>query len=524
MKANRVPTIRSRLVLLVIACVVPASFMAALLIRQGYQRERERLERDSIATARAMVQAVDGELTGVRIAAEVLSFSPDLARGSLIAFYKEAQALLGRQIGHNVVLSDASGQQLVNTLRPFGEPLPHHGNLAQLRKVFDTERPVVSDVYIGGLLRQPVLSVDVPVFRDGAAIYDLSIGVLPDRFTHVLRDQRLPPDWIAVVFDASGTIVARTHETERFVGMKGAHALVKRMTELDEDSIETLTVEGIDVVSFFSRSPASRWSVAIGIPTADLTADLRRSAAWGVAGLAALLASTLWAAWSISDRISRSVRGLSAPALALGAGEAVVVPSLHLREADEVAQAMTKVSEMLRDARHHANHDSLTGLANRAMLGEIIDSQIAICDRGHSALAVLFIDLDRFKVVNDRYGHATGDAVLCEVAERLKRRIRSSDVAARLGGDEFAVVMVNTNIEAATVLAEELKASLCAPYPVGPVVLDIRASIGIACYPSSGLERDAILQRADAAMYLAKLAGGGRVLLAQTPTQPPDSA
>ena len=524
MKANRVPTIRSRLVLLVVACVVPASFMAALLIWQGYQRERDRRERDSIATARAMVQAIDRELTGVRIAAEVLSFSPHLARGSLTGFYGEAQALLARQIGHNVVLSDASGQQLVNTLRPFGEPLPRHGNPAQLRKVFETERPVVSDVYIGGLLRRPVLSIDVPVFRDGAAVYDLSIGVLPDRFARVLRDQRLPPDWIAAVFDTTGTIVARTHEMERFVGQRGAPALVKRLTEVDEDSFETLTVEGIHVVSSFSRSPVSRWSVAIGIPTANLTAGLRRSVGWAVAGLTALLASTLCVAWFIGNRISRSVRGLCAPALALGAGEAVAVPSLHLREADEVAQAMTKASEMLRDARHHANHDPLTGLANRALLGEIIDRQISICDRTHSTLGVLFIDLDRFKVVNDRFGHATGDAVLREVAERLKRRIRSSDIAARLGGDEFAVVMVNADNEAATVLAEELKESLCAPYPVGPLMLDIGASIGIACYPGSGLEREAILRSADAAMYSAKLAGGGRVLLAGRPAQRLDRA
>lgn len=514
MNTNRIPTIRSRLALLVIACVVPASLMAVLLISYGYQRERDRLVRDSIATARAMVQAIDRELTSIRLAAEVLSSSPHLESGNTAAFYGQAQRVMRRQVGDNAVLSDAAGQQLINTIRPLGEQLPRHGNPEQLRKVFETGRPVVSDVYVGGVLRRPLMSIDVPVFRDGKVVYDLSIGILPDRFLRILSDQRLPPQWISAVFDSTGTIVARTHEMERFVGKKGAPMLVNRMGEISEGSLETTSVEGIPVLSVFSRSAVSSWTVAIGIPTRDLTNELWQSLWWFIPGVAILLVSSLGVAWAIGGRISRSIHGLTEPALALGAGQTVTVPSFHLKEADEVGQALMKASRMLQEAQHRAHHDVVTGLANRALFNEIVDQQVAICHRTGAELAVLYIDLDDFKAVNDAYGHATGDGILCEVAARLRHRIRGSDVAARIGGDEFAIVLVDTGMEAAAMLAGELVDSFLMPYRIGPLTIEISASVGVAGYPHSGTSSEALLHSADEAMYRAKAAGKRRVAVA----------
>jgi diguanylate cyclase (GGDEF)-like protein len=514
MSASRIPTIRSRLALLVIACVVPVSLMAVVLISYGYQRERDRLVRDSIATARAMVHAIDRELTSIRLAAEVLSTSPHLQSGDMAAFYSQAQSVVRREIGYNAVLSDATGQQLINTVRPQGEQLPRHGNPEQLRKVFETGRTVVSDVYVGGLLRRPLMSIDVPVFRDGKVVYDLSIGILPERFLRILSDQRLPPGWISAVFDSTGTIVARTHEMERFVGQKGAPMLVKRVGEIREDSLETTSVEGIPLLSVFSRSPVSNWTVAIGIPRRDLNNELWHSLWWFVPGVAILLLVSLGVAWAIGGRISRSVRGLTAPALALGAGQEVTVPSFHLKEADEVGQALMNASRMLRQAQHQAHHDVLTGLANRALFNEIVDQQLALCHRTGTGLAVLYIDLDGFKAANDAYGHAAGDGILREVAARLKHRIRGSDVAARLGGDEFAIVLVDSSIEAAAMLAGELNASLLMPYRIGPLTIEISASIGVAGYPHAGTTSEALLHSADEAMYRAKSAGRRRVVVA----------
>lgn len=307
--------IRSRLVLLVMACVVPAALMALVLVSHLYGRERERFVVDSLATARAMVQAIDRELASVSMAAEVLSTSPYLLSGDMAGFYSQAMSVVRRQIGHNVVLSDATGQQLVNTLMALGEPLPHHGNPLQLRMVFETGRPVLSDVYIGQVLKRPLMSVDVPVFQNGKVVYDLSIGIQLDRLAKLLNDQRLPPNWIAVVFDSKGNIAARTRDTGRFVGKMAAPELLKRMREVAEDSLEMTSVEGTRWVAVFSRSTESNWTVALGIPARELNGQLGQSLWWFVIGAAILTLVSLGVAWVIGGRISRPTRGPVKPEL-----------------------------------------------------------------------------------------------------------------------------------------------------------------------------------------------------------------
>jgi diguanylate cyclase (GGDEF)-like protein len=504
MKAGRNPTIRSRLILLVIACVIPASVMAVVLISYNYQREQGRLVRDSIATARAMGQAIDRQLSSTIRAAEILSTSPPLQNGDIRAFYAQASSAVRLEVGNNIVLSDAGGQQLVNTLKPPGDPLPLHGNAAQLHRVFATARPVISDIYLDGLLQRPVMSVDVPVLNDGKVVYDLSVGILPERFAKILVDQHLPPDWIATVFDTTGTIAARTHEMDRLAGKKGAPALIQRMTEINEDALETTSLEGISVLSVFSKSSVSNWTVAIGIPTRELTGELRRLL-WSISlGVALLLAISLALAWAIGGRIARSVHGLTDPALALGFGGEVTVPPLHLKEADEVGQALMKASKMLHEAQHQAHHDALTGLANRSLFDELLDQQLAICRRTGAQLAILYVDLDGFKAVNDAHGHATGDELLRAVTARLKAEIRPSDVAARLGGDEFALVLINCGMDGARVVARELANNLSMPYSIETLTLNVTASIGIASYPESGTRREELLRTADEAMYKSK--------------------
>jgi diguanylate cyclase (GGDEF)-like protein len=504
MKSNRIPTIRSRLALLVIACMIPASVMAAVLISQNYQRERARLVRDSIATARALTSAMDRELAGVQSALFALATSPHLSSKNLRAFHGQAKEVLPNlTIANNIVLSDANGQQQVNTLRSFGEALPS-GTSLQLRRIFDTGRPVITDLFPGPVIGRPLLAIGVPVRRGNTVVYHLSTGIVPERLSGILTQQRLPPSWIAAIFDSTGTTLSRTHEMNRFLGKKGSPALVKRMGEVAEDSIEVTSLEGIPVLTVFSRSAVSNWTVAIGIPTRDLTSELWHLVWWLVLGLALLLLSSLALAWAIGGRIARSIHGLSGPALALGFGEAVTVPPLYLKEADEVGQALIKASKMLQEAQHRGHHDALTGLANRALFAEIVDHDLAICGRTEAPLAVLYVDLDGFKAVNDTYGHATGDELLRAVAARLKNGIRSSDLAARLGGDEFAIVLVNTGMEAAATVAGKLAESVSMPYPIGQLTISISASIGVAAYPDSGTSSEALLHSADETMYEAK--------------------
>jgi diguanylate cyclase (GGDEF)-like protein len=513
MRAKRIPTIRSRLILLVMACLIPASLMVVALLAYDYRQDRANLIQDSMATARAIMSAVDRDMAGMQAALLALATSPHLASEDLSAFYDQAKEVLKNQKTDNVVLLDSKGQQLLNTLRPFGSKLPSDTNPALLQ-VFKTGRPVTADLFWGPVRKEFVLVVAVPVYRGDTVIYALAAAVWPERLSGLLSQQRLAADQTGTIFDSAGAIVARTGQMERPLGKKSVPELIARMAEVTEGSVQTESVEGVPVLSVFSRSGVSSWTVAIEIPTKSLTAELMDRLWWLVACTAILLLSSLAAAWAIGSRIAISIQALAAPALALGSGQPVSVPCLQLKEADQVGKALTRASAMLMAAQHRANHDMLTGLANRALFDEILSHQLAICRRTDRDLAIVYIDLDGFKPVNDAHGHATGDEMLCMVAARLKDAIRESDLAARLGGDEFALILVHTGLAAAQALALKVTDSLAQPYSIGPLTLRISASIGIACYPESGTASEALWLRADEAMYKAKAAGKRRYAVA----------
>jgi diguanylate cyclase (GGDEF)-like protein len=507
MKTDRIPTIRTRLLLLVMACLIPASLMVVALISYNYQQDRARRVKEAMATARAIASAVDRDLGGMQAALLALATSPHLASDDLAAFYKQAKDVLKTQAADNIVLVDRTFQQRLNTFRPFGSELPAERNNPWLQQVFNTAKPVTSDIFLGPVTRKPLITVSIPVYRGDTVVNVLGGAILPERLSALLTQQRLAADRIGAIFDSTGVIVARTHQGEGFVGTKGPPDLIARMAQVPEGSLETKTVDGIPILSVFSRSAVSNWTVAIGIPSYSLIGELGHSLWWLVAGTVLLLLTSLALAWSIGGKIARAVHELTAPALALGSGEAVTVPSLHVKEADEVGRALTRASGMLMAAQHRANHDALSGLANRHLFDEILRRHLASCQETDTRLAIVCIDLDGFKPINDMHGHATGDEILRTVATRLKNSIRQSDLAARIGGDEFALILMHTGLEAAETVATKVLDSLSIPYSIGAQTLEISASIGIAAYPESGTTAEVLSRRADEAMYKAKVAG-----------------
>lgn len=155
-----------------------------------------------------------------------------------------------------------------------------------------------------------------------------------------------------------------------------------------------------------------------------------------------------------------------------------------------------------------ANHDGLTGLPNRLLLGELLEKALHRAERNKAALAVFFMDLDDFKPINDRFGHHAGDSALIEVARRLKEALRASDVVARVGGDEFVAFAADLDDrDAARVVAEKLIAAFDRPVTVDGVDCRVGISIGIALYPKDGRRVDDLLRSADDAMYRIKRSG-----------------
>jgi diguanylate cyclase (GGDEF)-like protein/PAS domain S-box-containing protein len=159
-----------------------------------------------------------------------------------------------------------------------------------------------------------------------------------------------------------------------------------------------------------------------------------------------------------------------------------------------------------------AYHDTLTGLLNRFSLNSQLEQALATARRERHAMAVMFLDMDRFKTINDTLGHAVGDELLMEVAKRLRENVRDSDIVARLGGDEFVVVL--TEVEDATAaarLADKILQVLAQPYRIGESELHSTASIGLAFYPNDGEDGETLMKNADAAMYHAKSQGRNNI-------------
>jgi diguanylate cyclase (GGDEF)-like protein/PAS domain S-box-containing protein len=155
-----------------------------------------------------------------------------------------------------------------------------------------------------------------------------------------------------------------------------------------------------------------------------------------------------------------------------------------------------------------AHHDTLTGLPNRNLLLDRCQSALAQCRRDDTQAALMFVDLDKFKPINDTYGHEAGDLVLIEVARRLQSCVRKVDTVSRHGGDEFIILIAGiSNAEDVGVIAQKLLNSLTEPYPIFGNILSLSASIGIALFPQDGEDMEALLKSSDLAMYAAKQCG-----------------
>ncbi len=173
-----------------------------------------------------------------------------------------------------------------------------------------------------------------------------------------------------------------------------------------------------------------------------------------------------------------------------------------------VFQDVTERQEAAELIRYMANHDPLTNLPNRNYFRRRLPQAISLAKRYGRILCLLFIDLDRFKPINDQYGHGVGDIVLMQVAERLRNVLRTSDSVCRLGGDEFVILLESTEtLEGATLVAQKVIESLNEPIEAGDHICFIGASIGISVFPHDCDDAETMLRHADIAMYEAKKKG-----------------
>ncbi|HEX7637970.1 MAG TPA: histidine kinase [Burkholderiaceae bacterium] len=340
---------RTHLLLLVLACVLPAAAAAAYALASTYHALYQALAERAQADAGAMAKAVDNVISTAIGRLQALASSQALADGDIAGFDEFARRVQPFLPGTNLVLSDIHGRQLVNTALPRGAPLPMHGNPAFQRSVLLSGRPAVSDLFVGGALKRPLIAIEVPVRENGIVTYTLAMGFLPERFARIIAEHQLEPDWVVSIFDSTGTIVARTHEPERYVGQKGVPAVLGAMAREPRGIVETTTLEGTPVTAVYSRSEVARWTIAVGIPEALLAGRVRHWFALLVASAVGMLLLGAALAQAVSARITTAIRALLEPARALGRGELVQPAALAVREAQVVGDALVRASALLRE-------------------------------------------------------------------------------------------------------------------------------------------------------------------------------
>jgi diguanylate cyclase (GGDEF)-like protein/PAS domain S-box-containing protein len=383
-------TVRQILLVIVCSLVVPAFIIGLEFSYSAYLDGSKLIKEQALQATRSLLLDVDAEFKALDSMAVALATSPALRRRELATFYEQARKALGNSTASNLVLTDADGQQVLNTLLPFGAALPRHGNPALLARAAASGRPVISDLYLGAVAHSPVMSICVPVWEDHRLVYFIDLGVKAARFSRMLSASKLPADWVISIFDGRGVIVARSQAEQRFVGQKGAAVLLRDMAANLEGNSSAVTLEGIPVYTSYSRSMQSGWRVAIGVPTASVNARLWKLLGLTLGSTVLLLGIGLWLAGRASNYIQRSINDLLAMSAALGRGQPVVAGQTRLVEAGYVAAALTRSADMLGNSeRGRSEAEAALRKANAELEQRILERAAELRQSRHLLAAII---------------------------------------------------------------------------------------------------------------------------------------
>jgi diguanylate cyclase (GGDEF)-like protein len=394
---------------------------------------------------------------------------------------------------------------------------------------------------------QPNLQVAAPVVdaqqrARGVVVVDIDLEKL---FRQLAAD--LPPGLRLYLLNGRGDYLIHPEPARAFAFARGQRANVldehpqaKALFEAPGQRVDEQVSHSTDGhVAAFARQPATEarlettFIVGLSQPLAEVAAEGERLGLSVLRiGLAACLLAMLLAAL-LARALSRPLLQIvgAVQRVASGAQEEVALP---LGRGDEIGLLARAVRDMQQQIRSQfmrlqlkqdeldslASRDSLTGLLNRRVFLDRLEHALAQVRRSHQPLALLFIDLDRFKAINDLHGHAAGDAVLQTLAQRLLALVREADTVARIGGDEFVILLDPAGPQLdAGVVADKVRELLAQPIPFGAQQLQSGASIGIGRYPDDGTTVGELLSAADRAMYAVK-----QVALQGGPAQPAAAA
>ena len=341
----------TRLLLLVGVALLPLVVLAVAGLTLLGRQQQLQVQDGLVERARALRSAVDQELASSVAALKILALSESLTSGDLKRFHAQSQAAItARPDWDGLILLDTAGRRLLNSRTPWGAPIAGGSQPVEpqsLELMLQTRQPLIGNIARGpgGQFR---FAVRVPVMRSGEMRYILTALVTPDLLRAVLMQQNMPAETVSTIIDAKSVVVARSRNHEQFLGQPVSESLARRMGRQLEGIGESTTLDGQAVYSAFSRSAASGWGVALGVPVTVVEGPLLRSSLFSAAGFVLSVALALLAAGWMSRRIAGRVAQLREAAQALGRGATPELPEPGMPEVDEVAAALAEADAQLR--------------------------------------------------------------------------------------------------------------------------------------------------------------------------------
>ena len=356
------PTIGSYLVALVMLAVIPLMVIAGVLTWRQSELQRQHFDRSLLQTAQALSVAVDRQLQTERAMLDTLAQSPFIDAGNMEALHALCVRII-TQDPHGVFISlfDGSGRQIFNTLRPMGEPLPTPfrdsrapdprqppvGDAGSLKRVLDTGKPVISDLFHGLVAGRLIFTVNVPVVREGKIRYVLNAAFEPGVMTHLLHGNPQFSGVPAVILDSKGFIVGRSKDAGQFAGKLAAAHLAEHVKKSDSGVASGATLQGTPLYYSYARSPVTGWVASMGADRRELERAVRAGWIIGGALMLAGLVLGLLLALSIAARLRRAIVSL---ANAASRREPVKIGGLRTRELELLERAVVEAAQA-REAR-----------------------------------------------------------------------------------------------------------------------------------------------------------------------------
>jgi len=269
-----------RLALLVAGTTLPLIIFAAVLVFNDYEQDRRNASQRVLETVRSIRLVLDAEVQRMTGGLQVLTLTDTLRNGDFENFHRIASGFLDQYGPDGVVLvADRQGRQLFSSMTMNTASLPMRHNREIVEKVFATKGPAYSNLFYGAVKQRPIMTVEVPVLRDGEVLYDISFSPPISIFHTIIEKQRPGEDWTISIFDGNGVNFARIPNPHETIGKRASPLLFAEMFRRPEATLQTVSLEGVPLITSYARSSLTGWTVAAGIAESSLVGPLWRSLA-----------------------------------------------------------------------------------------------------------------------------------------------------------------------------------------------------------------------------------------------------